>query len=195
MQAATKQQRTIYPFAALVGQEDLQLGLLLHAVNPRLGGMLIRGEKGTAKSTAVRGLADLLPVIQVVKDCPYHCDPGNQDKACPACRRDAAGRKRPAVMPVPVVELPVSATEDRVVGSLDFEQTIQTGQRAFTPGLMGEANRGIIYIDEINLLRDDEPGGGGTATPAAGPVWFVCDDWRHQRCVSAGGGYKKTGCF
>lgn len=153
MQAATKQQRTTYPFAALVGQEDLQLGLLLHAVNPRLGGMLIRGEKGTAKSTAVRGLAELLPVMETVQGCPYHCEPGGSKTACEDCRT-VGGNRRIAVMPVPVVELPVSATEDRVVGSLDFEQTMKTGRRAFTPGLMGEANRGIIYVDEINLLDD-----------------------------------------
>ncbi|BBB91838.1 MAG TPA: putative cobaltochelatase [Methylomusa anaerophila] len=153
MQTATKQQRTTYPFAALVGQEDLQLGLLLHAVNPRLGGMLIRGEKGTAKSTAVRGLAELLPVMETVQGCPYHCDPRESGTACEECRTAGSSRKI-SVMPVPVVELPVSATEDRVVGSLDFEQTMKTGRRAFTPGLMGEANRGIIYVDEINLLDD-----------------------------------------
>ncbi|QDR79086.1 putative cobaltochelatase [Sporomusa termitida] len=153
MQAVTKQRRTIYPFAALVGQENLQLGLVLHAVNPQLGGILIRGEKGTAKSTAVRGLAEVLPVMETVQGCPYHCNPRDAGKACEHCRTTNSNRKT-TVMPVPVVELPISATEDRVVGSLDFEQAIKTGRRVFTPGLMGEANRGIIYIDEINLLDD-----------------------------------------
>lgn len=148
-----KQRRVIYPFAALAGQEDLQLGLLLHAVNPRLGGILIRGEKGTAKSTAVRGLADMLPAMEAVADCPYHCNPQELDKACSQCRSREENLPT-RTMPVPVVDIPVSATEDRVVGSLDFEQAIKAGHRAFLPGLMGEANRGIIYIDEINLLDD-----------------------------------------
>ncbi len=148
-----KQRRIIYPFAALAGQEDLQLGLLLHAVNPRLGGILIRGEKGTAKSTAVRGLAAMLPAMEAVAGCPYHCDPHDNSKACADCR-SKQGKLQTVIMPVPVIDIPVSATEDRVVGSLDFEQAIKAGQRAFLPGLMGEANRGIIYIDEINLLDD-----------------------------------------
>ena len=153
MEQSNKQRRIIYPFAALAGQEELQLGLLLHAVNPRLGGILIRGEKGTAKSTAVRGLAELLPEMQATAGCPYHCDPANQSKACDDCRQHE-GCADTFILPVPVIDIPVSATEDRVVGSLDFEQTIKDGHRAFLPGLMGEANRGIIYIDEINLLDD-----------------------------------------
>ena len=153
MGKSNKQRRIVYPFAALAGQEELQLGLLLHAVNPCLGGILIRGEKGTAKSTAVRGLAEMLPDMLAVADCPYHCEPGNKGKACDDCRN--RGENLPTrVMPVPVIDIPVSATEDRVVGSLDFEQAIKAGHRAFLPGLMGEANRGIIYIDEINLLDD-----------------------------------------
>ncbi len=154
MTGSGKQRRTVYPFAALIGQEDLQLALLLHAVNPRLGGLLVRGEKGTAKSTAVRGLAELLPMIEAISDCPYHCDPDNLGKACGDCRGRPPGRKPVAAIPVPLVELPVSATEDRVVGSMDFEQAVKTGRKAFLPGLMAEANRGIIYIDEINLLDD-----------------------------------------
>ncbi|SDE81757.1 putative cobaltochelatase [Sporomusa acidovorans] len=153
MERSTKQRRVLYPFAALAGQEELQLGLLLHAVNPRLGGILIRGEKGTAKSTAVRGLAEMLPDIQAVAGCPYHCDPEDKSKACADCRSDE-GEWQTFAMPVPVIDIPVSATEDRVVGSLDFEQAIKAGRRAFLPGLLGEANRGIIYIDEINLLDD-----------------------------------------
>ncbi|WP_425059979.1 hypothetical protein SCACP_06130 [Sporomusa carbonis] len=153
MEKPNKQRRVIYPFAALAGQEDLQLGLLLHAVNPRLGGILIRGEKGTAKSTAVRGLAEILPDMEAVADCPYHCDPRDPGKACGGCG-SRKGSVQTRTMPVPVIDIPVSATEDRVVGSLDFEQAIKAGQRAFLPGLMGEANRGIIYVDEINLLDD-----------------------------------------
>lgn len=153
MKKLSKQRRIIYPFAALAGQENLQLGLLLHAVNPRLGGILIRGEKGTAKSTAVRGLAEILPDMEAVAGCPYHCDPQDTGKACGGCRSRAA-EPQIFTMPVPVIDIPVSATEDRVVGSLDFEQALKAGRRAFMPGLMGEANRGIIYIDEINLLDD-----------------------------------------
>ncbi|BBB89417.1 putative cobaltochelatase [Methylomusa anaerophila] len=153
MEQSNKQRRVIYPFAALAGQEDLQLGLLLHAVNPRLGGILIRGEKGTAKSTAVRGLAEMLPAMEAVAGCPYHCDPADRSRACGQCRSHE-GEFNTFTMTVPVVDIPVSATEDRVVGSLDFEQAIKAGQRAFLPGLMGEANRGIIYVDEINLLDD-----------------------------------------
>ncbi len=154
MTGSGKQRRTVYPFAALIGQEDLQLALLLHAVNPRLGGLLVRGEKGTAKSTAVRGLAELLPTIEAISDCPYHCDPDDLRKACGDCRGRPTGRKPVTAIPVPLVELPVSATEDRVAGSMDFEQAVKTGRKAFLPGLMAEANRGIIYIDEINLLDD-----------------------------------------
>lgn len=153
MKKVSKQRRIIYPFAALAGQEDLQLGLLLHAVNPRMGGILIRGEKGTAKSTAVRGLVEMLPDMEAVAGCPYHCDPQEPSKVCDDCR-NREDETRTVTMTVPVIDIPVSATEDRVVGSLDFEQAIKAGHRAFMPGLMGEANRGIIYIDEINLLDD-----------------------------------------
>lgn len=153
MENRNKQRRVIYPFAALSGQEELQQGLLLHAVNPRLGGILIRGEKGTAKSTAVRGLAEMLPDMEAAALCPYHCDPQDKSKACGDCRSQSEPLPSRR-MKVPVIDIPVSATEDRVVGSLDFEQAIKAGQRAFLPGLMGEANRGIIYIDEINLLDD-----------------------------------------
>ena len=152
MEKSNKQRRAVYPFAALAGQEELQLGLLLHAVNPRLGGILIRGEKGTAKSTAVRGLAEMLPDMEAAAGCPYHCDPQDKSKACSSCRSQDGLPARE--MKVPVIDIPISVTEDRVVGSMDFEQAIKAGNRAFLPGLMGEANRGIIYIDEINLLDD-----------------------------------------
>lgn len=147
--------RPVFPFSALVGQERLKKALLLNAIDPRIGGVLIRGEKGTAKSTAVRGFAQLLPAITVVADCPYHCDPDGLS-ACPRCTtRRAAGETLPrAQRLVPLVELPLGATDDRVVGTLSFERAIKDGERVFEPGLLAEANRGILYVDEVNLLGD-----------------------------------------
>lgn len=146
----------VYPFSALVGQERLKQALLLNAVNPRIGGVLIRGEKGTAKSTAVRGLARLLPPITVVKGCPYSCTPEHPANLCPTCReRYTIGESLPTVVqPTRLVELPVSASEDRVVGSLDLEHAITEGQRRFEPGLLAQVNRGLLYVDEVNLLDD-----------------------------------------
>lgn len=148
--------RCVFPFTAIIGQERMKLALLLNAVNPRLGGVLVRGEKGTAKSTAVRALAALLPEIEVVAGCPCNCDPRDISSLCPFCReRLAAGRELiSATIRVPVVDLPVSATEDRVVGSLDFEYAIRYGRRRFEPGILARANRGIVYVDEVNLLDD-----------------------------------------
>lgn len=162
-------ERPIYPFSALVGQERLKRALILNAINPRVGGVLIRGEKGTAKSTAVRGLARLLPHIAVVADCPYSCPPDKPAQMCASCQArykiqqlaesqpDQADA--PAVMPVAeratrLVELPVAASEDRVVGSLDLEHALTEGQRRFEPGLLAQANRGLLYVDEVNLLDD-----------------------------------------
>ncbi|HEX9343374.1 MAG TPA: ATP-binding protein, partial [Actinomycetota bacterium] len=141
-----------YPFSALVGQPDLTLALLLNAVSPAIGGVLVRGEKGTAKSTAVRGLARLLPEIEVVGGCPFNCDPAAPDPACPAGPHpaDAPAKRRP----VPLVELPVGASTDRVAGSLDLEQALGEGRRVFEPGLLAAAHRGILYVDEVNLLGD-----------------------------------------
>jgi len=149
-------QRTVYPFSAIIGQEKMKKGLLLNAINPRLGGILIRGEKGTAKSTAVRALAALLPEVEVVVGCPFNCDPNNNTQLCDFCRaRLSAGLKlEKTSRRVKVIDLPVSATEDRVVGSLDFEHAIKYGRPRFEPGIMARANRGIIYIDEVNLLDD-----------------------------------------
>jgi len=148
--------RPIFPFTALVGQDRMKLALWLNAINPQIGGVLIRGEKGTAKSTAVRALVNLLPEITVVADCPYSCDPDRLDRLCLECsRRVAEGEALPrAHRPVKVIELPVGATEDRVVGMLDLEKALQDGQRRFEPGLLAAANRGILYIDEVNLLGD-----------------------------------------
>jgi magnesium chelatase subunit D len=145
--------RNLYPFSAIVGQEELKQALLLNAVNPAIGGVLVRGEKGTAKSTAVRSLAKLLPGINVVKGCPFSCDPDHPDEACDNCRRTALplSRNRRRVR---VVTLPLNATEDRVSGGVNFTLAIQEGWRALQPGLLAAANRGILYVDEVNLLDD-----------------------------------------
>lgn len=149
-------QRPIYPFTAIVGQERLKRALILNAINSRVGGVLIRGEKGTAKSTAVRALARLLPSITVVEGCPYSCVPDRPVGLCQVCQgRTADGEPLPTVVrPTRLVELPVSASEDRVVGSLDLEHAITEGQRRFEPGLLAQVNRGLLYVDEVNLLDD-----------------------------------------
>jgi len=149
------QKRIVFPFTALLGQEKMKKALLLNAINPRLGGVLIRGEKGTAKSTAVRSMAGLLPAVPVVTGCVYRCDPFQPGKLCVDCRAAYEGKSLLFTRQrVPVVDLPVSATEDRVVGSLDFEHAVKIGGRRFEPGLLARANRGILYVDEINLLDD-----------------------------------------
>ncbi|WP_405446521.1 putative cobaltochelatase [Streptomyces achromogenes] len=142
---------TPYPFSAIVGQDDLRLALLLNAVSPAVGGVLVRGEKGTAKSTAVRALSALLPEVAVVPGCRFSCDPAAPDPACPDGPHEAReGTKRPARM----VELPVGASEDRLVGSLDIERALAEGVKSFEPGLLAQAHRGILYVDEVNLLHD-----------------------------------------
>ena len=143
-----------YPFAAIVGQERMKLALLTNAVNPAIGGVLIRGERGTAKSTAVRGLAVILPAITVAT-CRYRCDP-DSGNLCHACReqRDASVTIETESQRVRVVDLPVSATEDRVVGTIDLETVLRDGRRSFEPGLLADAHRGILYVDEVNLLDD-----------------------------------------
>jgi magnesium chelatase subunit I len=148
--------RSVYPFTAIVGQERMKRALILNAVNPSIGGVLIRGERGTAKSTAARALAALLPEIEVVADCRFNCDPRRPDQFCDECReRVAAGETLPVAMrQTRVVDLPVSATEDRVVGTLDIEKAIKQGERHFDPGVLAAANRGILYVDEVNLLDD-----------------------------------------
>ena len=148
--------RIIYPFTAIVDQEKMKQVLLLNAINTKLGGVLIRGEKGTAKSTAVRALAQLLPDIEVVADCPFGCPPNNGSEMCQSClNRLQQGEKLPvARRRARVIDLPVSATEDRVVGTLDLEQAIKKGEKKFEPGILAEANRGILYVDEVNLLDD-----------------------------------------
>ncbi len=146
----------IYPFTALVGQDRMKRALVLNAVNPQIGGVLIRGERGTAKSTAARALAALLPEIEVVADCRFSCDPAHPEAWCDECReRRAAGHELAVTRRrIRLVDLPVSATEDRVVGTLDIEKAIQLGQRQFDAGVLASANRGILYVDEVNLLDD-----------------------------------------
>jgi magnesium chelatase subunit D len=144
--------QSLYPFPAIVGQEDLKLALLLNAVSPEVGGVLVRGEKGTAKSTAVRALAKLLPPIRVVAGCPFACDPEAPNSECPAGPHpsDAPCEERP----VRLVELPVGASVDRLAGTLDIEKALTEGRKAFEPGLLAAAHRGILYVDEVNLLSD-----------------------------------------
>ena len=146
------EQNTNYPFCAIVGQEDMKRALILNVINPRIGGVLIRGEKGTAKSTAVRSLADILPERRQIDSCRFSCDPDDASFWCGDCRQSeriavADGRMR-------VVNLPVSATEDRVVGTLDIEFALKKGEKRFEPGILALANRNILYVDEVNLLED-----------------------------------------
>jgi magnesium chelatase subunit I len=145
-----------YPFSAIVGQEQMKLALILNAIQPAIGGVLIRGEKGTAKSTAVRALAAVLPEITVVSDCPFSCPPDQPTLMCDTCRtRLEQGEMLPVTRRrMRVVDLPINASEDRVVGTLDLEHALREGQRRFEPGVLAEANRGILYVDEVNLLDD-----------------------------------------
>lgn len=146
----------IYPFTAIVGQDRMKMALVLNAVSPEIGGVLIRGVSGTAKSTAVRGLAALLPNLEIVDGCPFGCDPQDERAWCDLCRdRVAHGEYlRPLTRPRRIVDLPLNATEDRVVGTLDITRALREGIKALEPGLLARANRGILYIDEINLLDD-----------------------------------------
>lgn len=151
-----KNKNIIYPFTGIVGQEMMKKALILNVINPLLGGVLIRGEKGTAKSTAVRALADLLPIRSQVDGCAFGCDPHQPANMCSDCLEkyqyqqtfvEILGRMK-------VVDLPVSATEDRVVGTLDIEHAIKKGEKKFEPGILAQANRNILYVDEVNLLDD-----------------------------------------
>ena len=147
--------KSVYPFTAIVGQDEMKLALMLNVINPLLGGVLIKGEKGTAKSTAVRALAALLPAMQAAKGCRYNCDISHENLLCDDCRKKlAVGTLTADEIQMKVVELPVSATEDRVVGTLDIEAAIQEGKKRFEPGILADANRNILYVDEINLLED-----------------------------------------
>ena len=142
-----------YPFTAIVGQDDMKLALSIAAVDPSIGGVLVFGERGTGKSTTIRALAQLLPKIAAVKDCPYQCDPQAPSKSLCAQGQKTTPLKSHKIA-IPVVDLPLGATEDRVLGALDIEKAIHNGEKAFQPGLLAAANRGFLYIDEVNLLED-----------------------------------------
>ncbi len=142
----------MFPFTAFVDQEDLKLGLLIAVVNPKVGGVLLTGEKGTGKTTLVRSLAEILPEIEAVKGCPFHCDPYDRRKQCPECRkRDHLEVEK---IPMKIVELPIGATEDMVLGSINIEKALKEKKVSFEVGILGRANRNILYIDEVNLLPD-----------------------------------------
>jgi magnesium chelatase subunit I len=143
-----------FPFSAIVGQDELKLALTLAAIDPGIGGLLVFGDRGTGKSTAVRALAALLPKMRAVDGCAYSCDPDGDASGCGDCPARKAGPVRAKLVPVPVVDLPLGATEDRVVGALDLERALTRGEKAFEPGLLARANRGFLYIDEVNLLED-----------------------------------------
>jgi magnesium chelatase subunit I len=145
-----------YPFSAIIGQDEMKLALLIAAVDPDVGGVLVFGDRGTGKSTAIRALAALLPGIPMVTNCPYNCDPGQTlPMLCESCHKAAdGGQLKVHKAPVPVVDLPLGATEDRVIGALDLEKALHQGEKAFEPGLLARAHRGFLYIDEVNLLED-----------------------------------------
>lgn len=144
-----------FPFSAIVGQDEMKLALLIAAVDPKVGGVLAFGDRGSGKSTAIRALAALLPKMNVVVGCRYNCDPDKLDEFCGECRAKLKTKSiKSAKAPVPVVDLPLGATEDRVVGALDLERALARGEKAFEPGLLARAHRGFLYIDEANLLED-----------------------------------------
>jgi Mg-chelatase subunit ChlI len=141
----TRLERIVFPFSAMVGQERMKLALLLNAINPQIGGVLIRGEKGTGKSTISRALADLLPEVKVVEGCPFHCNPEDPSEMCPNCQAryfSNGGKPLGSIKrKMKVVDLPLGSTEDRVLGTLDLESAIKKGERALDPGILAEANR------------------------------------------------------
>ncbi|MEO1548841.1 MAG: magnesium chelatase ATPase subunit I [Pseudomonadota bacterium] len=139
-----------FPFSAIVGQEEMKRAMVLTAVDPTIGGVLVFGDRGTGKSTAVRALASLLPSIETVEGCAYNCAPGANP--CPMC--EARETRKTVTRPTPVIDLPLGATEDRVCGALDLEKALTLGQKSFEPGLLARAHRGYLYIDEVNLLED-----------------------------------------
>ena len=143
-----------YPFSAIVAQDELKLALQIVVVDPHISGVLVFGDRGTGKSTTVRALAALLPPMSVVQGCAYQCDPVAGTPKCEACAAKDSSSRVVAVAPVPVVDLPLGATEDRVVGALDLEAALTRGERSFAPGLLARAHRGFLYIDEVNLLPD-----------------------------------------
>ncbi len=145
-----------FPFSAIVGQDDMKTAMLVTTIDPAIGGVLVFGDRGTGKSTAVRALAAVLPKMRAVAGCPYACDPESQRERCERCEALKAGasRVKTHLVPVPVVDLPLGVTEDRVVGALGLERALSAGVKAFEPGLLARAHRGFLYIDEVNLLED-----------------------------------------
>jgi magnesium chelatase subunit I len=148
--------RAVYPFTAIVGQEEMKLSLILNIIDPRIGGVMIMGDRGTGKSTTIRALADLLPEIEVVADDPFNSHPSDPELMSDEVREQVTAGNSPALAPkkVPMVDLPLGATEDRVCGTIDIEKALSEGVKAFEPGLLAKANRGILYVDEVNLLDD-----------------------------------------
>ncbi len=151
-----KGMKNVYPFTAIVGQENMKKALILNVINPHLGGVLIRGEKGTAKSTAVRAIAELLPERAQIRDCIFRCKPNDKSNMCENCLDKLNKQEvlKEINEKMKVIDLPVSATEDRVVGTLDIEYAIKNGEKRFEPGILADANRNILYVDEVNLLDD-----------------------------------------
>jgi magnesium chelatase subunit I len=145
-----------FPFSAIVGQEEMKLAILITTIDPSIGGVLVFGDRGTGKSTAVRALAAILPKMKAVVGCAYACDPDSKKSICDQCPTLKNGKTPPKthLLPVPVVDLPLGVTEDRVVGALDLERALADGVKAFEPGLLARAHRGFLYIDEVNLLED-----------------------------------------
>lgn len=148
--------KIIYPFVAIVGQEKMKEGLILNVINPTLTGILIRGEKGTAKSTAARALAEVLPEIEVIAGCPFQCHPRDKKLMCSYCRARLESGENFKIdrRKIRIVELPISATEDRVIGTMDLEHALKKGEKKIEPGILASAHRGILYVDEVNLLDD-----------------------------------------
>ncbi len=145
----------VFPFSAIVGQQDMKMALQMAAIDPSINGVLVFGDRGTGKTTAMRALAALLPPIKTVEHCQYACNPDNHEQLCDQCvERVNNGTLTDAIKPTPVIDLPLGATEDRVVGALDIEKALSQGVKAFEPGLLAAANRGFLYIDEVNLLED-----------------------------------------
>jgi Mg-chelatase subunit ChlI len=151
-----KQGFILYPYSAIVGQEKMKRALLINAIDPGVGGLLIKGERGTGKSTAARALAELLPEIETVADCPFSCNPHNEDEMCSTClERYRKGEPLPVLSrPMRFTTLPLNASEDRVVGTLDLERALKEGVKDFETGILADANRSLLYVDEVNLLDD-----------------------------------------
>jgi magnesium chelatase subunit I len=202
--------KTVFPFTAIVGQDEMINAIVIAAIEPRLSGVLIFGDRGTGKSTAVRALAALLPEIETVSGCAYGCDPADVDAFCVSCNAaHAQGAMSVERRKIPVVDLPLGATEDRVVGALNLERALADGAKVFEPGLLARAHRGFLYIDEVNLLEDHivdllldvaasgavcadwfrQSGRGRVAAAIAGPVWPVrgCEN-AHGYCDPNRGG-------